>query len=142
MTATTRLGVDAVNSIVAAQCARLDSGYVRIYTGDPPTAGADGSITTQQLIAEFRFASTAFGTPVDGEAIANTLTTTTCIIDYTVDGSNHAWCRLLASNGSTVEMDGTVGNSSANLIIDLTPLVFTQNQPIQITLLTITCPMG
>jgi len=39
-----------------------NDGYIRIYDGSQP-ANADTAITTQNLLATLRFASTAFGSP-------------------------------------------------------------------------------
>lgn len=108
------LNTQLANATASAQAtalgALLNSGYLRIYDGAQP-ATADTAITTQVLLAELRFANPAFGAAVNGVISANTMTAE----DAALATGTAAWCRMLASDGTTVVMDGSVGVSSANL---------------------------
>lgn len=55
---------DVAKSQLATLCARLNSGYMRVYSGTVP-ATADTALTVQVLLGTLRFAATAFGTPGD-----------------------------------------------------------------------------
>lgn len=103
----------AVNAKVDAQATLLNTGYLRIYDGTQPTT-ADTAIGAQVLLAELRFGATAFGAGSAGVAAANSITS-----DSSADASGTAtWFRALKSDGTTVVMDGSVGTSSANLILN------------------------
>ena len=96
----------------------LNNGYLRIYDGLQPES-ADDAITDQVLLAELRFANPAFPAAVDGTITSNAITA-----DASANASGEAsWCRCFASNGTTVVMDGTVGTSDANVIINTTSIV-------------------
>ncbi len=98
----------SVNAAIAAFLAIFDSGYLRIYDGAQP-ANANAAITTQVLLAELRFDSTAFGAPTAGVATANAITS-----DTSANATGIAsWFRAFKSDGTTVVMDGTVGSSGS-----------------------------
>lgn len=90
-----------------------DSGYIRIYSGSQP-ADADTGIVAQVLLAELRFAADAFPAAVAGLLTANAITS-----DASADNAGTAaWARILKSDGTSVLFDGTVGTSSANVVIN------------------------
>ena len=86
--------------------AALDLGYIRLYNGSQP-ATADTALSGQTLLAELRFGADAFPS---ADASANATGTA-------------AWARILASDGSSTYFDGTVGTSSANVVINSTSIV-------------------
>ena len=93
-----------------AVCSTLNSGYLRLYDGTQ-AATADTAVGAQVLLAELRFNATAFGGASNGVATANA---------FTADSSANAtgtasWFRALASDGTTVKFDGSVGTSGADL---------------------------
>lgn len=91
----------------------LDNGYLRIYDGTQPS-DADTAVTTQTLLAELRFGATAFGAASNGAATANAITS-----DSSANATGTAtWFRTLKSDGTTVVFDGSVGTSSANLVLN------------------------
>jgi len=99
------------NAAANAICALLNSGYIDIYDGTQP-ANADTSITTQVKLARLSFGVTAFGSAVNGVSTANSITS-----DSTADATGTAtWFRACKSDGSAV-FDGSVGTSSANLVL-------------------------
>jgi hypothetical protein len=90
-----------------------DSGYIRIYDGAQPT-NADTAVSGQVLLAELRFGADAFPAASAGVLTANAITS-----DASADATGTAaWARILKSDGTSVLMDGTVGTSSANVVIN------------------------
>jgi hypothetical protein len=98
-----------------AVTARLNSGYLRIYSGTQP-ANADTGLSGNTLLAELRFNATAFGAAVNGVATANAITADT---DADANGTA-TWFRALESDGSTVVFDGSVGTGTNDLVLDST----------------------
>jgi hypothetical protein len=102
-----------VNAEADAVGNALNSGYIRVYDGTQP-ATADTAVTTQTLLAELRFGADAFGAASNGTITANAITD-----DSSANATGTAtWARLLASDGTTVWFDGTVGTSAANVILN------------------------
>ncbi len=105
-----KLSDAAANAAADTVCALLNTGYLRIYDGTQ-AANANTALGVQQLLAELRFNSTAFGSAVAGVATANALTP-----DSSANNTGTAsWFRALKSDGTTVVFDGSVGTSGANL---------------------------
>ena len=103
----------AANAACDAVVDLLDNGYLRIYDGTQPT-DADTAIGAQVLLAELRYNATAFGAAAAGVATANALTS-----DSSANATGTAtWFRALKSDGTTVIFDGSVGTSSANLVLN------------------------
>jgi hypothetical protein len=126
---------ESANARCAAHVALLDNGYLRIYDGAQP-ATANTAISTQVLLAELRFAATAFGAPAAGVATANALTQ-----DSSANASGNAtWYRCLKSDGASAVEDGSVGTSAANLIMP--SVVVTAGVPVQVSAFTHTESKG
>jgi hypothetical protein len=107
-----------VNAEANAVGDALNSGYIRIYDGTQPT-NADTAVGAQVLLAELRFGADAFGAASGGTITANAITD-----DSSANATGTAtWARILASNGTTVWFDGSVGTSSANVILNTTSIV-------------------
>jgi len=103
----------AVNAAADAVCPLVNNGYLRIYNGTQP-ATADTAISTQTLLAELRFNTTAFGAASAGVATANALTA-----DSSADNTGTAsWFRALKSDGTSAVFDGSVGTSAADLVLN------------------------
>ena len=103
----------AVSAAADAVCPLLNNGYLRLYT-DPKPSDANTAISTQTLLAELRFNTTAFGASSNGVATANAITA-----DSSADNTGTAtWFRALKSDGTTAVLDGSVGTSSADLILN------------------------
>lgn len=108
-----RMSDAAVNAEANALAALMGSGYIRIYDGTRPTT-ADTAVSTQVLLAELRFGSTAFGSASSGAITANAITQ-----DSSANASGTpTWFRALKSDGTSAMWDGTVGTSSADLILN------------------------
>lgn len=83
--------------------ARLNNGYLRIYSGARP-ATANAALSGNTLLAELRYGATAFGAASNGVANANAMTA-----DSSADATGTAtFFRTFESDGSTVVFDGTV----------------------------------
>jgi hypothetical protein len=96
----------------------LNNGYIRIYDGAQP-ANADTAVGGQTLLAELRFGADAFPAAAAGLLIANAITP-----DSSANATGTAsWARILASDGTTVYFDGSVGTASANVILNTTSIV-------------------
>jgi hypothetical protein len=107
----------AVSAAADAVCPLLNSGYLRIYSGTQP-ATADTALSGNTLLAELRFSSTAFGSASNGVATANSITA-----DSSADNTGTAtWFRALKSDGTTTVLDGSIGTSSADLVLNSTSI--------------------
>jgi hypothetical protein len=111
--------------------ALANNGYLRIYDGTQPTT-ADTALGAQVLLAELRFSATAFGNAVAGVATANSITA-----DSAANATGTAsWFRVLGSDGTSVVYDGSVGTSSADLVLNTVSIVI--NASVSVTALTLT----
>lgn len=90
-----------------------NSGKLRIYDGAKPASCATG-ITTQVKLMEFTMATDAFPAASGG-----VLTAAAMAASVAVAAGTAAWFRLFQSNGSTVLMDGTVGEAGSPDPVDL-----------------------
>jgi hypothetical protein len=106
-----------VNAEADALARLLDNGYFRIYSGTQP-ATADTALSGNTLLAELRYAATS--APA---AAAGVLTFSTLTSDTSADATGTAaFFRSLKSDGTSVVMDGSVGTSSADAIINSTAI--------------------
>lgn len=118
---------------LTAACARLNTGYLRIYSGTRPTT-PDTALSGNTLLAELRFSATAFGTPTS--AVPSVATANAITQDSSADASGTAtWFRCLQSDGTTAEFDGNCGTSGSDLNLNSTSIVV--GGIVQITSLTI-----
>lgn len=106
-----------VNSEANALAALCNSGYLRIYDGTQ-AATADTAIGAQNLLAELRFGSTAFGAAVAGVLTANAITPASAAAAT----GTATWFRVLQSDGTTPLFDGSVGTSGCNLNLNSTAI--------------------
>lgn len=102
-----------VNAEADAMARLLDNGYLRVYSGSQPT-NADTALGAQTLLAEARFNATS--APA---ASAGLLTFNAFTADSSIDATGTAaFFRALKSDGTTVVFDGSVGTSSADLVVN------------------------
>ena len=92
------------NTMADALATSLNNGYLRIYSGTKP-ATADTALSGNTLLAELRFNATAAPAASAGLLTFNSITG---------DASNNAsgtatFFRAFRSDGTTVEIQGTVG---------------------------------
>jgi hypothetical protein len=106
-----------VNAEADALARLLDNGYLRVYSGSQPT-NADTALGAQVLLAELRFNATSAPAASAGVLTFNALTS-----DTSADATGTAaFYRALKSDGSSVVMDGSVGTSSADLVLNSTAI--------------------
>ena len=131
MALTQNISNAAASAAADAVTALVNTGYLRIYDGTQP-ANANTAVSTQVLLAELRFGSTAFGAASNGVATANAITG-----DTAADATGTAsWFRALKSDGTSAVFDGSVGTSGANLNLNTTSIV--ANAAVNVTSLTYT----
>ena len=107
-----------VNAEANAVGDALNNGYIRVFDGTQPT-NADTAVGAQVLLAELRFGADAFPAASNGVLTANAITD-----DSSANATGTAtWARILASDGTTVWFDGSVGTSAANVILNTTSIV-------------------
>lgn len=112
------------------------SSTAKLYTGtqavDPDTA-----IGAQVLLGTLTFGTPAFGAAADaapgGRATANAITS-----DASADATGTATWFRTATSGGTAVMDGSVGTSSADMILNTVSIV--SGAEIAITSWTVTMP--
>ena len=111
MSKNTQLSDVAANAEADAIVRLLDNGYLRIYDGAQP-ADADTAVTTQNLLAELRFAATSAPAALGGVLTFSTIAAVVAAATGTA-----AWFRALKSDGTSAVFDGSVGASAANMIL-------------------------
>jgi hypothetical protein len=124
----------AANAAADAVCAMVNNGYLRIYSGPRP-ATADTPLAGNTLLAECRFAATAFAAAVNGTATANAIAP-----DNSADASGaHTFARAFKADGTSPVWDGETGvsNSDINLgastivqggVVSITSMTYTQSK--------------
>lgn len=113
----TQMADVAVNAEADALARLLDNGYLRIYSGTKP-ATADTALSGNTLLAELRINATSAPAASGGVLTFNAITS-----DSSADATGTAsFFRAFKSDGTTAVMDGTVGTSSANMIIATTSI--------------------
>lgn len=112
MALNTQIANATCNAQADALARLLDAGKLRIYSGTQP-ATADAALSGNTLLAELTFNATSAPAASGGLLTFNAITS-----DTNADNTGTAsFFRALKSDGTTVVMDGTVGTSSANMII-------------------------
>src|SRR5688572_28974696 len=129
------LGLDAIVDSFDTGTAAV----INIYDGSVP-ADADTALGAQNLLAQLLMNATAFGGAADDTpgAIATAAAITD---DSSADLTGTAtFFRVLTQDGGTVRCQGTVGTSSADLILNTTSI--TSGSTVSITAFTILLPEG
>ena len=92
---------------------------INIYSGTQP-ANANTAISTQTLLVSLPI-SGSFGTDSNGTITLSTVTSASAVASGTA-----SFFRIFKSNGTTVVMDGSVGISNADMILNTTAIANTQ----------------
>lgn len=118
MAKNTQLANATVNGQGDNLAARLNTGYLRIYSGVQP-ATADTALSGNTLLAELRFNATAAPATVAGVITFNAITAAVAAATGTA-----VWFRALQSDGTTVVMDGSVdiAGNTPNLALNSTSI--------------------
>lgn len=130
------------SSMANAFAAATDAGtaaIIVIYSGTAP-ANADASLSGNTVLAQLTCSGTAFTGPTDTGSAAR-LTFAAITPDSSADNTGTAtFFRILTQAGGTVICQGTVGTSSADLILNT--VAITAGSTVQITSGTIDIPEG
>lgn len=92
---------------------------INIYSGTQP-ANANTPISTQTLLVSLPV-SGSFGTDSNGTITLSAVTSASAVASGTA-----SFFRIFKSDNTTVVMDGSVGTSSADLILNTTAIANTQ----------------
>lgn len=123
MALNTQLSDGASNAAVNAMTARCNSGTIQIRSGAQPANG--NSSLTGTLLATINLGSTAFAAASAGSAALNATSATTAVATGT------AGYFAFMNSGGTVEFMGSIGLSSANLVMGSTSI--TSGASVQVT---------
>jgi hypothetical protein len=133
MALTAKRSTAATKAAIEAMGALLNTGYLRIYDGTQPTDG-NTALGAQHLLAELRFAATAFGTASAGVITAAAIASATAAYSATA-----TWFRCLKSGGVDVTdnvYDGSVGTTGCDLNLGTAAIV--SGATVSVTALTLT----
>lgn len=112
-TASKNLGLNATYDV-------LNGGFLNIYSGTRP-AGPDTALSGNTLLAHLPLNATAFAAATGGTKTANSITSDT---NAPATGTA-SFFRAFKSDGTTAVVDGTVGTSGTDAIINSTSIVAT-----------------
>lgn len=113
----------------------LDNGYARIYDGTQP-ATADTAVSTQNILAELRFAN-----PSAPAASAGVITFSALSPDTSANNTGTAtWFRCFKADGTTAVMDGNVGLVGSTSDLELDAVAISANADVLIDSWTHTVP--
>lgn len=110
---------------------------INIYDGTPP-AEADAALSGNNLLAQLTMSATAFGAAADATGKAR-ITAAAITADSSADATGTAsFYRILTQSGGTVVVQGTVGTSNADLVLNT--VAVTAGSTVSITAMTIDLP--
>lgn len=126
---------DAIAAAVDAGTAAV----INIYSGTAP-ADEDAALSGNTLLAQLTMSATAFGAATDanpgGRITANTITS-----DSSADNTGTAtFFRILTQNAGTPCIQGTVGTSAADMVLNTTSI--TSGSAVSLTSAVVTVPEG
>ena len=93
---------------------------IRIYAGTQP-ANANTAISTQTLLAALTVTG-SFGTDSNGTLTISSVASTTSVASGTA-----SFFRIVKSDGTTVVMDGSIGTSDADMVVNTTTITSGEN---------------
>ena len=108
----TRISTTLANTQLNAGNVLFNSGKICIYDGTQP-ATPETAITNQNLLVTLNFSATAFNPSVNKSAQANSIGVAVASF-----AGIAAWCRIYASDGVTVLMDGSVDTQNGNIVLN------------------------
>lgn len=121
---------------IGAQC---NTGYIRIYSGTMPTT-ANAALSGNTMLAEARFAATAFGTPAAGTGTDRQITAAAiaAVTAAAGDGSNPAtFFRAFRTDGTTVVFQGDAGTTTQTMVLNAANIIQGGNVTISSVILTL-----
>lgn len=105
------------SALDAAFGSAQNSGLIRIYDGSQP-AGPATAVSGQTLLATLTMNATAWAAASSGSKAAGAITSGVAVATGTA-----SWFRILDSTGVTAYADGSVGTSSADMILPTVSIV-------------------
>ena len=133
MARSTKLANASATTAANAVVDQADGGKLRIYTGSQPVNPATAASGT--LLVEATLGTPAFGAASNGVATANAIAN--AVITNT---GAPGWYRILASNGTTVLWDGSVGTISGSFDMVIGASTITAAGELAVNSLTYTQP--
>jgi hypothetical protein len=110
------LAITCCDAIVDSLDAGAGAGLLRIYDGTIPT-DVDTAVGAQTLLAELTLSDPAFGAAADVAGVGARATANAITGDTSANATGTAsWFRAVDSSGNA-KIDGTVGTSSADLVL-------------------------
>jgi hypothetical protein len=132
MALNTHLAIASWNLALDAGINVLNGGFLEIYSGTQP-ATPDVAVTTQVKLAKLPLGATAFGAAAAGTKTANAITSANALATGTA-----AWCRAFKADDATAVIDGSVGTSATDMILNSVSL--TSGSSVAVTSWTISMP--
>jgi hypothetical protein len=113
----------------------LNGGFMEIYdsTGAGQPATPDVAVTTQVKLAKLALSATAFAAAASGVKTANAITSAAALATGTA-----TWFRLFKSDDATAVLDGTVGTSGTDCVLN--DVNITTGGTVSVTSLTVSMP--
>ncbi len=125
-----RLAATVRNAALNAAVAALSGGYLQFYTGAQPTS-SDVAVGSQVLLASLPLSTPAAGSAAGGSVTFNPVTPSVALASGVA-----AWFRLVASDGVTGIVDGTVSTDGSGDLL-LNDLNFTLGATVQVSTFTL-----
>lgn len=135
MATNTHMSVASWNLALDSALNVLNSGYIEIYTGTQPATPDIPAGGGNTLLVTLPLSATAFGASSGGTKTANAITNATAVATGTA-----TWFRVYESNQSTAVIDGSVGTSSADMILNSVNI--SSGALVQITSYSVAMPVG
>lgn len=133
-----RITVAVANAMLNAFTTANDAGtaaVIQIYTASQP-ATPETAVGAQTLLGTLTMNATSFGA-----AASNTITANSITDDTSADATGTAaWFRMSTQSGGTAICDGSVGTSSADMVINTTAI--TSGSTISCTSCVLTMPVS
>lgn len=131
----------AAKSMMDNLAATIDAGtaaVINIYDGTPP-ADANAALSSNNLLAQLTCSTTAFAAATT--ANPSVLTANAISSDTSADSTGTAsFFRILTQNAGTVCAQGTVGTSSADMVLNTTAI--TSGSTVALTAASLSMPTG
>jgi hypothetical protein len=133
------MSMAAAKTALNAITALLNSGTISIYSGSAP-ATVETAASGTLLSSGLTFSATAFGNATDSGTGLAVATANTITSDTNAAASGTAGYFRAISSGSTVVLQGTVGTSSADMVLNSTSI--TAGGTVSVTSYVINLPDG
>ena len=134
MAANSHLSLASWNLALDAALNVLNGGFIEVYDGVQP-ATPDTAIVAQVKLAKLPLSATAFGASSAGTKTANAITSASALATSTA-----TWFRAFKADDATAVIDGSVGVSNADLILN--DVAITTGGTVAVTSWSVSAPSG